>query len=383
MLEQALAWKSKFAGDRVIVLAPHDDEAKTHEVFESVEIRRFKYWWPTSHQALIYPAILPNIRKKRWPIIQVPALLACEFLAARRLIREARVDFVFAHWVMPQGVVAWLLHLFSGVPYGLKNYSSDLRVFQLLPVLGPWFARLIISSSERLICENSILRQEALAFFPERTRAEVSEKVVSLTMGVFHGVDAPATFDSTSASCDFAYIGRLSRKKGVDHFLRALTALRENGVNFRARIAGAGEEMENLHKINTLSDVEFVGHISGARKTQFFMQARYFVFPSIAVQDDIEGLPVSLLEALYMGKVVIASRATNIHLLPEYETIRSRILILEDPENATQFAGLLRALLSFSEDEVHLRVAATQNITAGFGWDRRIEEYRRLLLPEV
>jgi hypothetical protein len=170
VLEQALAWKAKFAGDRVIVLAPHDDEAKTREVLEGIEIRRFKYWWPSSHQALIYPAILPNIRKKRWPIIQIPALIACEYLAARKLIKEAGIDFVFAHWVMPQGVVAWLLKLFSEIPYGLKNYSSDLRVFHRLPILGPWLARLIIGSSQRLICENSMLRQKALEFFPERTR---------------------------------------------------------------------------------------------------------------------------------------------------------------------------------------------------------------------
>lgn len=382
VLEQALAWKSKFAGDRVIVLAPHDDAARTREVIEGVEVRRFKYWWPTSHQALIYPAILPNIRKKRWPIIQIPALMVCEYLAARRLVREVGVDFVFAHWVMPQGVVAYLLHQFSGIPYGLKNYSSDIRVFSRLPILGPLLARLTIGSAQRLICENSLLRQEALAFFSGKARARVSEKIVALTMGVFHGIKAPPAFDATLATCDFAYIGRLSRKKGVDHFLRALAALREGGVSFSARIAGAGEEKEHLDVVNTVSDAEFVGHISGRQKIQFFAQARYFVFPSLSVQGDIEGLPVSLLEALYMGKVVIASRATNIHLLPEYEAIRSRILILEDPANITQFAGLLEELLSLPNDEVRRRVSATQNDTAVFGWDRRIEEYRQLLLPE-
>lgn len=383
VLEQALSWQDKFTGDKVFVLAPHDAKAKADETIDGVTVRRFRYWWPATHQKLAYPAILPNIRKNFLLIFQLPAFLFCEFLAARKLVKAQGIDFIFAHWVMPQGFVAHLIYRMYGVPYGLKNYSSDLRVFRKIPLFGPMLAKTIIRSSVRLICENSMLRREALEYFSATERPEYEDKVVALTMGVFHGISEQMRAGGGSYSYDFAFIGRLSRKKGIDAFIRALVALDDDGISFRAQIAGSGEEEQALKNLCNISRIEFIGHVSRERKEQLFRQTRFLVFPSCPSKGDIEGLPVALLEALFMGKIVIASKATNIELLPEWKDLRARIHLLDDPYCVAEFTGLLRKLLDTQTEEIDRIVDRTQAITSSFGWDSRIRQYRHLLIDDL
>ena len=383
VLEQTLSWQDNFIADQVFVLAPHDSRSKTDEMMQGVRVKRFRYWWPAAHQKLAYPAMLPNIQRSILLLLQLPAFLFCEFLAARKLVKEREIDFVFAHWVMPQGIVAYLIHRLYGIPYGLKNYSSDLRVFRRIPLLGPMLARCLIRSSVRLICENSMLRREALEYFPLSERSQYEGKVAALTMGVFHGLREEGTTDFSPYRCDFAFIGRLSKKKGVDAFIRALTVLHEEGIDFSARIAGSGEEEDVLTDLCEIPEVEFVGHLSGERKAELFRQTRFFVFPSSPAKTDVEGLPVALLEALYSGKIIIASQATNIELLPEWNELRSRVHLLEDPQNISEFAGLLRTLLEYPAEEINKIVEPTQSVTAGFGWNTRIQQYRQLLVSDL
>jgi glycosyltransferase involved in cell wall biosynthesis len=380
VLEQALAWQKRFNEDRVCILAPHDKGTPGEEEVEGVLIKRFRYWWPVSHQALAYPAILPNLQKRPWLLIQLPALLLCEYLAARRLIKDHGIDFVFAHWVMPQGIVAYLLNKFSHVPYGLKNYSSDLRILGVIPGLGPLLARQVIESSTRLICENSMLRQDALSLFPEDRKASVDHKVVALTMGVFHGLESREAPPENDHTYDIGFIGRLSGKKGVGHLLAALAELDKRCVSCRAGIAGSGEEESKLRAMCELPDVTFLGHVSGDSKVSFFHSARILVFPSVPHHGDVEGLPVSLLEALYLGKTVIASRDTNIELLPEWPALKSRVYLLENPADSQAFAMLLAHALATPAEEQNRELASTQAVTARFGWSSRIAEYRKLLI---
>ncbi len=383
VLEQALSWKKNFANDDVFILAPHDAGAKAQEIIENVRIWRFRYWWPASHQKLAYPAILPNIQKNPLLIAQLPSFLLCEFLATRRLIKDEKIDFIFAHWIMPQGVTAFLAGKLLGVPYGLKNYSSDLRVFRKIPVFGTLLAKKIIRSSRQLICENSRLRQEALAYFPATERPIYETKISALTMGVFHGLDIQPASPDDDYRYDFAFIGRLSKKKGIDSLINALKALKTEGVNFQAVIAGSGEEEAALKRACNIPEIQFIGHVSGDRKNDLFAQTKFFVFPSRESDGDVEGLPVALLEALFMGKIVVASKATNIELLPEWPELHDRIDLIEDPSSVSELAELLRNLLDLNNEAVQRRVGQTQSITSRFSWNNRIQQYRNLLIGDA
>ncbi|QQG52832.1 MAG: glycosyltransferase [Candidatus Falkowbacteria bacterium] len=114
------------------------------------------------------------------------------------------------------------------------------------------------------------------------------------------------------------YFGRLSEEKGLKTLIEAAAL-----TGTKLKFVGDGPQKIELDtlakKIN--ADLEFLGFKSGEELKQIILKARTVVIPSIWH----ENMPLSLLEALNLGKVVIAS---NIGGIPE---------IIKDGENGLLF----------------------------------------------
>ncbi|MEM6549922.1 MAG: glycosyltransferase [Pseudomonadota bacterium] len=369
VLDQARAWHAKRPGDRLYVLAPHDAGVAQRETLDGIEVRRFRYM-PREHlQTLAYPAILPNIRKKPLRALQVLPFLWAQYAAARAIARDAEIDLVYAHWVMPQGLVAFALRRFAGVPYVLQNHSSDLAVFAKFGRPGRALARLILRRCSAFFCVNSDQGAYAQSLMPG-----LSPTV--LPMGV--SLDLPRSSRSQSPqSARYAVgtISRLSKKKGIHHLIDAAERLAAEGRHFTLGIAGDGEDARELMAQPRASDSRFLGFLSGAEKADFFGDCYAMAFPSIDADGDVEGMPVSLLEALVSGKLVLASSATNIRLLPEWPHIRGDVELLEDPADTTAFSAALSRLLDLRECDAHARGARLRDAMQHYAWDRVIERY--------
>ena len=149
-----------------------------------MEVIRFRYMVPTRMQALACPTILPNLKRRPWLLAQVPAFLLAQYWAACRLIRTQGVDLVYAHWVMPQGLIATLLKRRTGVPYVLQNHSSDLRVFSKIGRAGKAIACRILRSANHLFCVNRDQQAYALSLFPDAEQRQLRARTSVLPMGV-------------------------------------------------------------------------------------------------------------------------------------------------------------------------------------------------------
>jgi glycosyltransferase involved in cell wall biosynthesis len=114
------------------------------------------------------------------------------------------------------------------------------------------------------------------------------------------------------------YFGRLSEEKGLKVLVEAAAI-----TGSKLKFVGDGPQKIELDtlakKINT--DLEFLGFKSGEELKKIILKAKVVVLPSIW----LENMPLSLLEALNLGKVVIAS---NIGGIPE---------IIKDGENGLLF----------------------------------------------
>ncbi len=384
VLEQAQAWKARRPDDRVIILAPHDQAAARRETIGDVQVRRFQYFWPSRLQALAYPAILPNLKRNPLLSLQVLPFLWAEYVAAKRIIREEGIDLVYAHWVMPQGVVARRLSRTTKVPYVIQNHSSDLSVFFKAGKFGQAAARAIIREARTLFCVNQRQKEIALELFEPSSRTDIARKIFVLPMGVGMDVSAvrPTGVGAASPKYAVATISRLSRKKGIDLLIAAAERLAENGRVVPIGIAGDGEDRDDLTAMPQRADIKFSGFVSGEDKIDFFNDTRIMAFPSVSAGADVEGMPVALLEALCCGKVSIIGPDTNVAMLEEWEQIFEDVILLNEPRDIDEFAGAIERLVDLDEALLAARSAHLRKVMARYLWKDLINEYLAAIEPE-
>lgn len=365
--EQADAWLAARPGDSITILAPHDPAAPRSEQHGRLSIERFSYFRPEKWQGLAYPAILPNLKRNPLLAAQIAPFLLSQYMHAKRLVAERQIDLVYAHWVMPQGLVAHRLKRQLGIPYILQTHSSDLAVFDRLGGLGRATARAILRDAKRFFCVNSGQLDLSLGYLEEAEGEAFRAKSAVLPMGVAKLVET----SPSDQSIDIGTMGRLSRKKGLNYLIEAAEKLASRGVKPSIAIAGDGEDLGALRKMVAQSDVRFPGFLVGEKKDAFLASCARFAFPARAAGGDVEGLPVALLEALMRGQPVLASRDTNIELLPEWESIKDDIVFVEDPADVSALAAGLETLMSRQPGSA----GRSAQILSRYRWEKLIEEY--------
>jgi colanic acid/amylovoran biosynthesis glycosyltransferase len=107
------------------------------------------------------------------------------------------------------------------------------------------------------------------------------------------------------------FVGRLVPEKGVLVLLRALTALKDRGVEVQAVLVGDGPyrgELERAaRRLQVAGQLTFTGALTGARVAPLYREADVFCLPSFA-----EGLPVVLMEAMANELPVVTTRIAGI-----------------------------------------------------------------------
>lgn len=118
-----------------------------------------------------------------------------------------------------------------------------------------------------------------------------------------------------SNTCPFRllYLSNLLKTKGILDVLRATLILKEKGLDFKLTIAGMWEKsvrkrgQELVKKIG--EHVEYLGFVDGEQKRSLILQSHVFLLPTYYPQ---EGIPISILEAMAGGNVIITTRHSGI-----------------------------------------------------------------------
>ncbi len=143
------------------------------------------------------------------------------------------------------------------------------------------------------------------------------------------------------------YSGRLIQSKGVKFVLQAMKNL-VSQVKIKLFIAGDGPEKGELIRYtenNKLKPyVEFLGNIEQKELVEYYNTSDVFVIPSISNLGNIEGTPMSLLEAMSCGLAIISTSSGGLgQLLSNYENA-----ILVEEKNSE---SIVNAILTLSKDK--------------------------------
>jgi len=321
----------------VTVLVPAVPGAPGHEADGPLKVVRHRYFlrrWETVADG----AILENVRASRWAALQVPFLLASQWLAVRREFRRVRPVAVHAHWLIPAGVSARALS--RRAPLIVTTLGGDLYALNSAPFR--WLKRRVARVASVVTVMNSDMA--------ERARSLGAGDVRVMPMGARFSVVSPVPAEGRVR---LLAVGRLVEKKGFDVLLAALATVPDAALT----IVGNGPERGELEMAARAlgGRVTFAGQLGREELDDAYRHADIAVFPSRpAASGDQDGLPVAMLEAMGSGLTVVASDLPGLN----EAIVPGESGVLVPPGNAAALATALGDLAADSAKRRALGEAA-------------------------
>lgn len=300
----------------VAALVPHHPGAPFRERMGSVDVRRFRYWWPASAEALT-----PNMRQRMQTSLlarmQVPFFFAAQLLGLARTVRDGSWDVVNAHWIIPQGLTAALVRSLPGFRFrlALHVHAGDVYMLARLP-LGGAIARFVLRRCDRVFAAGSHVRDTLDELLGHPSDAILQPMGVDPDVFGEAGVTAP-TEATRFEEGYLLFVGRFVEKKGAVYLVRAFEAIQSRHPGLGLILIGSGPEEKALRSEVRSLGLEhralFVGHRSHADVVRFLRHCRVAAVPSIVdSRGETEGMPTVVAEAMMSGVPVVGSDVNGI-----------------------------------------------------------------------
>jgi colanic acid/amylovoran biosynthesis glycosyltransferase len=155
----------------------------------------------------------------------------------------------------------------------------------------------------------------------EFLRENCGQEVAGLCHVVHCGIDVTGfhNIERVPQQGRMLCVARLDPKKGLDIAIKACAKLKEQNINFLFEIIGDGSEHKHLEelidKFNLANEVRLLGAIPNDRLMPFFSRTSIFLMPCVkTAANDMDGIPVAMMEAMSCGMPVVSS---DISGLPE------------------------------------------------------------------
>lgn len=249
------------------------------------------------------------------------------------------------------------LYRMLGVSAVVSLYGYDVSSFpNALGGVGRWYMKNVFSEMDLFLAMSADMKSDAVALGVPEERVLVH----------YHGINASRfRFDGRSYAPRERFtilcVGTLEPKKGQHHLLHAVADLRRTHPHIPLHVVFVGKgplqsEMENIiHEHQLENCVEMAGYVPhlDSRFLEFYKNADIFVhFSTTQPDNDKEGIPGTIVEAMASGLPVIATRHAGIPEVIDHGT--HGILLGE-----SDIAGIARSILELYESETLRRSLGT------------------------
>jgi colanic acid/amylovoran biosynthesis glycosyltransferase len=248
------------------------------------------------------------------------------------------IRHIHAHFATHPATMAWIVSQLSGITYSITAHAHDIfvdRALLRLKLRHAAFIRTISNFNAR--------------FLTSRYRG-IAAKIEVIHVGIdperYGRRDAETRGRGDGVLC----IGALKPYKGIPVLVEACDRLTREGVDFHCEIIGDGPmraQIAQMIRTRGLHDrVILLGSRTQEEVAERIARAAMVVQPSMIAPDgQMEGIPVSLMEAMAAGKPVIASELSGIPELVEHGATG----LLVNPADAPALSAAIRELLANPE----------------------------------
>lgn len=142
-----------------------------------------------------------------------------------------------------------------------------------------------------------------------------------------------------SGTFNILFLSTISKNKGIYEALETYQILKDKYPYICLTIAGTGKELDavrNLVQDKNIQGVEFKGFVSGLEKSQTYINADIYFFPSY-----YEGMPTSVIEAMGFGVPIVCS---SVGALPDF-FIDGEMGFISEQKSANEYSKSIEKLI--------------------------------------
>jgi glycosyltransferase involved in cell wall biosynthesis len=280
------------------------------------------------------------------------------------LLRRGGVTRLHSHFANSGATVGLLAANIAGIPWSMTLHGVSETDYPAGLMLADKVRR-----ADFVACASWFMRAQAMRVAAPRDWPRLHV--------VRCGID-PAAMPQAAAESDeavkFVCVGRLSREKGQRGLLEAFAAVRDAIPRARLDLVGDGPlraELEALaRELDIAAAVRFHGALSEADTLARIAAVDVLVLPSF-----MEGLPLVIMEAMALGRPVIASGVAGIPELVKHGDNG----ILVPPSNWSALGQAMIALARDGDERRRLGTAARAAVMDEFAIDRAVRPLIALL----
>jgi glycosyltransferase involved in cell wall biosynthesis len=331
------------------------------------------YWLGTRPRAYLgawWQALRGNVRS--WSFFLRALLIVPLAALFARQIESLGVTHVHAHWATHPTLAAFVIQRLTGLPYSFTAHSHEIYVDRTMLEEKIRRASFVVTISEY---NQRLLRE----FYGDRA----ADKTAVIHCGVDVAVFQPPPYRERSGPFTIVCVASLQRHKGHPYLIEACARLKAQGIPFRCLLVGEGQDRPQIEaliaRLGLAGEVRLLGQQPRHRVSELLAAADVVTLQSIMTPSGMsEGIPVALMEAMAVGRPVIASALRGIPELVEHE--RTGLLIPD--QDAQALADALLRIYREPEFARQLGSAARAKVVREFNLRDNAAALYRLLVQE-
>ncbi len=291
-------------------------------------------------------ALAQALRDRRTPFsgprkIYVKELLQAIALADR-VLAAPEVRHLHAHFAHGTTTITWHAARIAGLPFSFTGHARDIYAEHLNP--KGWLRRKLLAARFVVTCTEANVRH--LEQIAPHARIHL----------VYHGLSADfarllatdTDHETSNGTLRVLGVGRLVAKKGFDVLVDACGLLEQRGVPFEALIVGQDDKhgdaiRARVKALGLEQKVQLPGAMGPPELLDQYRRASALCMPCRVLENDRDGIPNVLVEAMAAGTPVVATGVSGIPELVAHES-NGLLVAPDDPE------ALADALLRLHDD---------------------------------
>jgi glycosyltransferase involved in cell wall biosynthesis len=285
---------------------------------------------------------------------------------ALELISKNHYDINHTHFVVPSGLVSYLIKRKTGLDYVVTAHGSDIAGYN--PDRFSFMHRLM-APLWKMIVRNSI-GLTAPSYFLKKLIHEAIDAPVEV---IPNGFDIKPVKGIRKEN-RILVVSRMFERKGIQYLIEAL---QDVPAGWDVWIVGDGPYLPTLKNLAEKLgvSVKFMGQVPNDEIFDIYLKSKIYVFPST-----VENFPVVLLEAMAAGCAVITSTAAGCVEVVGNAAIKAETGCVEELRRELQF-------LMNNQQEIHKLGLLGQKRVNNFAWNvvtnRFVKLFERITVEQA